>query len=560
MANSTTTMAPTAMLRSDHISNLSDTQEKVLSLLPFLPALLSFLGSSQIIYMVISQRQWQTPYRRILLGLSCSDLMASAQFPLQAFLLPQQTSQRVWAIGTDATCSALGVAQQLTFVSAWYNGMLSIFFVMTVRWGVPDRIFAQHYEPVMHVISIGFPLITAIVGAVMGWYREISVGMGCWISKWPEGCGCNEGETGECCQSQLVAWIVGGLPSLLTFTLILCNNLLVFCHVYTTIQRGRQNATTRQIIVQASTQQQTQPKRSFSLRRSVAPSSEDPQLKRIRAVATQAFLYVGAYLITYVPAMAVRIMESRDYDAEDEDEIFPLLVLQSLTFPTQGILNLLVYVRPTYLRVRKDFALESKWWAFRRAMYGDRVVPRHRQGGNQRQTRRHTQFGIGQSSTTSNRGALSFLRRSTAGKNATPQQQQPEPSTTPAAPATTTTTTVTQQQHEPHDSSSIGEFAADYDESIQHDDGHNDDFPVDGDVATCNTGSQPDASMQGGATGNEVSDRSWDQKASRKGKVEAARPNVDKDRVEPLTIADRHDGAESFLDEGDDSAAKHEGY
>ena len=169
--------------------------------------------------------------------------------------------------------------------------------------------------------------------------------------------------------------MVGGLPTLLCFVTILVNNLLVYCHVRATIQRGRRRATAE---VRMSTKQSSAP---------------DPQVARVRAVATQAFWYVGCFLLTYVPSITLRIMEGQNFDAEDEDTLFPLLVIQTFTFPSQGFFNLLVYVRPSYLRIRREYPDASMFWAFRRAMYGDRVQPTtpHPRGGSLE--RPSTQFG-----------------------------------------------------------------------------------------------------------------------------------------------------------------------
>lgn len=153
----------------DDISSLSDTQEKILSLLPILPATLSIMGSTQIIYMIwIARNKKWSPYRRILLGLSCCDIFSSIIYVLQAFLVPQHIYQRIWAIGNDTTCSFLGFATQLSFSQTWYNGMLSLFFLFTVKFGIRDEILTRKYEPWMHSFAIGYPLMTAIVGTILG--------------------------------------------------------------------------------------------------------------------------------------------------------------------------------------------------------------------------------------------------------------------------------------------------------------------------------------------------------------------------------------------------------
>ena len=363
------------------ISSLSETQDMVLSLLPILPALLSLWGSANIIYMVLVSGK-KTPYRRILLGLSVCDMISSVVFPWQAFLLPSDTSQRLWAVGNDATCDALGFFQQFTFCSVWYNGMLSFYFLLTVKFGVKEDRMSRRYEPWMHILSIGYPLITALIGAGFGMYNENQIGHACWIYDFPQGCvTCDlveplEGE--QCCLSATMAWIFAGVPTFLTFVAIVGNNLLVFLHVRATIVKSQRYL--EKLALGAGD--------DSSVGSCLSTASHNPhQARRIRAVATQAFLYVLAFLVTYVPAMALRILESRGYGASDESKLFPALVCQAICLPLQGFFNCLIYVRPSYARVRKEHPQERRFWAFRRALHGDKVRPEASSAGDKKPSR-----------------------------------------------------------------------------------------------------------------------------------------------------------------------------
>lgn len=69
---------------------------------------------------------------------------------------------------------------------------------------------------------------------------------------------------------------------------------------------------------------------------------------------------------------------------EYEDELFPFLLLQSAFLPLQGVFNLLIFCRPKYLRARQDYPLETRFWCFRRAMYGWRIKERHQEAARNR--------------------------------------------------------------------------------------------------------------------------------------------------------------------------------
>lgn len=381
--------ASTSELEASEISSLSDRQDKILSILPFFPAVLSILGSATIIYLVTSEKK-KSPYRRLLLGMSLCDIFFSITLPLQAFLLPKETSQRVWAIGSSGSCTALGFAQQFAFSAMIYNGFLSYYFLLTVRYGWKHQQLSKCIEPCMHGISIGFPLVTATVGAVKGFYHEVELGPGCWISDYPEGCNLPGSEID--CTSPTWAWMFGGSILIFVVLSLLVNNALLYWHVRSTIQVSKRRSSVRIIeesinfsmkdgVMESACSSNPSsalkgPDSSrWSLTGTPTPSVEDSQTRRVRAVATQAFLYVGSFVTAYVWTAILRIMESLEFDAEDEASIFPILVLQALFVPIQGFFNLLVYVRPRYLRARVDFPKESRYWAFRRALFGNKVKP-----------------------------------------------------------------------------------------------------------------------------------------------------------------------------------------
>jgi hypothetical protein len=78
---------------------------------------------------------------------------------------------------------------------------------------------------------------------------------------------------------------------------------------------------------------------------------EERQKKRLKEVAVQAFLYVGGFLLTQLPVMIVGIMATgRELSPADEAELFPFLMLRAILWPLQGFWNLLIFIRPAYIR------------------------------------------------------------------------------------------------------------------------------------------------------------------------------------------------------------------
>ena len=177
--SSVPSMAPT---QSYIPSSLTVAQDKALSLTPVFSSLLSAWGSISIIYMVVSSSQ-RSSYKRIMLGLSVFDLVSSVTIALQPFLLPSDSQpERVWAIGNEATCEAMGFFHQLSQGSVWYTGYLSVFFLLTIRFDWCEETMSKCMEPFFHLWSIGYPLTTATVGLVLGAYGVLGVGHACWLT------------------------------------------------------------------------------------------------------------------------------------------------------------------------------------------------------------------------------------------------------------------------------------------------------------------------------------------------------------------------------------------
>eukprot|EP00934_Nitzschia_sp_Nitz4_P002311 Nitzschia sp. Nitz4//scaffold402_size10731//6926//8110//NITZ4_009060-RA/size10731-processed-gene-0.7-mRNA-1//1//CDS//3329551076//2311//frame0 len=311
-------------------SSLSNTQEKVLILLSIVGGSLSILGSSAIVYKTLSKGFQRGPYDRLMLGLSVCDIVSSLNLALSPFMLPSATSQRVWATGNDATCSMNGWFYQFSFSATLYNGMLSYYYLLTVRFGVKRAVFAAKYEIWMHAAIWIWSLATASFGAGIGLFNELALGFGCWASDYPENCEVIDIDT---CTSHLYGWAIGAVPTVLVFLSLFVNNLVIFFYV-------------RQILA---------PRRELRDERAMM------QATQINEVATQGYLYVGTFLLAFVPAATVRILESLNYTAQDEAQFFGFLVLTAFFQPLQGFFNAMVFNKPNYLRIRTAFP-ELKWY------------------------------------------------------------------------------------------------------------------------------------------------------------------------------------------------------
>jgi hypothetical protein len=329
-----------------HTSTLTVGQEKAMAIVPVFSSLLSIFGSSVIIYQVIWKSTRKTPYKRILLGLSSCDIVASLAYALQCFLVPADSSRRYWAIGNDTSCSILGAFTQFAFAAVWYNGFLSYYYLATIRFKVDSKVFAKKYEPIIHFLALGFNLLTAVSGFLFHHYGEASVGPGCWVVSyyvnWPNG------------------WVFAGIPVLFMFISIAASNLIIYCHI-----RGESS--------QGGTSSVVVPGAVGKLRH---------ENVKAKAVATQAFGYVGTFVLCYTSGLFIKSLESFGAVSSAEAGLYPLLLFNSIFLPLQGFFNMVVYCHPSYITYRSRFPKESKLWAIRHALLAsDLGSMQHNNGG-----------------------------------------------------------------------------------------------------------------------------------------------------------------------------------
>jgi hypothetical protein len=346
------------------IDHLSDGKVMALSLLFIFSGTLSILGSSTIVYKVVKNRSKTTPYDRLMLGLSSCDIVASVSWILTPFLLPEETSPRVWARGTDTTCTILGTISQLGYAAIFYNLILSVYYLLTVRFGVKKEVFARRYEPVMHIFGLSYFIGTAGVGAVFGVYSEVDIGLGCWVNDFPKGCEADP----KTCISDTIAWAFGAGPLLITVIALFTNNLIIYFHVKNKL--GPNNNNNNNLKPEGLTSEQA---RQLPTQQQL---DRTQQLQRhVHEVATQGFLYVITFFCAYTPFLILRAIEAYAARPISESPIFPLLVLNSVFFPLQGFFNMFVYNRPNYTRIRMAYPELSTLWAIQKACL-DPDIPR----------------------------------------------------------------------------------------------------------------------------------------------------------------------------------------
>jgi hypothetical protein len=221
-------------MEASSFENLTLAQQVSLTVAPAVSATLSIFGSCCIIWMIASdwQKKISNVKYRFLLALSISDIVNSLVFLIWPIPMPSGTKGIWGAFGNVSTCQIQGFFMQMGVTGSFYNGALSLYFLLTLRYGLSNADIAKKYELWCHLVAILWPLVTGLVSASMQWYRVNAIG--CFLGPGPTGCHLDDTDF-ECTtnlHATLFAWIFVGIP------LVLINLFIAFAmiQIYRTVR------------------------------------------------------------------------------------------------------------------------------------------------------------------------------------------------------------------------------------------------------------------------------------------------------------------------------------
>lgn len=132
-----------------------------------------------------------------------SSLGKSSTLPTSALCLVchVQTLWPLWHLPCSLFCCHNASCHQSAFLGEWqsqdvyharilhaaclffifYTSMMLYYYLLTIWSSMKDERYAK-LKKYIHVFCIGYPLITATVGAVLGMYHKVELGPGCWVA------------------------------------------------------------------------------------------------------------------------------------------------------------------------------------------------------------------------------------------------------------------------------------------------------------------------------------------------------------------------------------------
>ena len=338
------------------------------AVLPIVSGVISVLGSSTLIsVMVRSEKKVSTTYRRLLLGMSCLDIIFSIACLSSTFPSPRNLKSSNWiAIGTTQTCTLQGLMIYVGSIgTTMYNSMLSIFYLLTIAFNVREDVMVKWCEPFFHAIPFLYLVSTSILLLVTTSFN--TMGTFCGIASFPKYC--NSDPDLECTRglkAPQYVWYFQGYPIISMFVLIATSMIAVYCSVRVQeqkMEKYRMNHSTLPSRIQelrrASINTSVSTNHgigSASPRQVQTPrGTSDPSSRNRRAAMIQCLCYVSAYFLTWIFTIILRVVPSGRVGNA-------IWLLANFFSPLQGFLNFLVFIRPQVKELR-DFDNISIWKA-----------------------------------------------------------------------------------------------------------------------------------------------------------------------------------------------------
>ncbi|CAJ1941053.1 unnamed protein product [Cylindrotheca closterium] len=289
---------------------------------------------------------------------------------------------------------------QATTAAIWYQGMLSIYFLLTTRYGMKNATIAKRIEPLMHIVALGYPIGTAIVGAGMGIYGERAGAASCYVRSYDKSSASDQDEKST---TDAVMYMFFAIPVLTVFICLVFNNISIYLFVrhYTrkcSSKEGKDPAPANTNVSFGWSERSALPMQSSQGSSRNASTTNQPttrqhrrnndkrstrklasQSQRLQLVCSQAFLFVLAFVLCHTWNVAMEILQGSVQNRADETEMmmkyYPLAVVQATLLPLQGLFNMIIFLRPKYLMLRLEFPIEGRLWTAQRIFLGNQLRP-----------------------------------------------------------------------------------------------------------------------------------------------------------------------------------------
>ena len=163
-------------------------------------ASVSFVASSALsIKIASSLNGLHSPYRRLIFGLSISDVMQSVALITAVFSTPESVPQAIWGMGNRATCAANGFFFCMGMgCMPMYFCAICYYYLCKLKKNMTDDAFSKGMEWKIHAFIILVNISICIAAIATKTMNSSVTGTFCTIATFPTGCRQQPELYGEC--------------------------------------------------------------------------------------------------------------------------------------------------------------------------------------------------------------------------------------------------------------------------------------------------------------------------------------------------------------------------
>uniref|UniRef100_A0A7S1Y7A8 G-protein coupled receptors family 1 profile domain-containing protein n=1 Tax=Grammatophora oceanica TaxID=210454 RepID=A0A7S1Y7A8_9STRA len=262
-----------------------------------------------------------------------------------------------------AACNAVGFLTHLAIGVAGYNAALSIYYFLTICWRMKAEVLARLVEPILHGTILVYIFGTATASVLLELFNVDECGLMCYIAPFPYNCiddedvDCIRGE-----ESESYIWWFTFMELILFFAIIFICQASIYWYVRRTIRRIRRYSFDGRTSTAGSGSSCIS---RMCMKKSRGEGALSDQNKKLREVALQSGLYLAVFAVTWLPFTLTRLAHMFHVPFVHNNFVLFAFII-AVTFPLQGFLNFLVFLRPVYNKYRasnKEATMFRVFWA-----------------------------------------------------------------------------------------------------------------------------------------------------------------------------------------------------
>lgn len=306
------------------------------------------------------------PYGRLVFALSVADVCQSLALITAPLLLPKGSPEALWAVGNQFTCNFTGFVLPFgTTAVCMYTCTLCIYYLCKLRFNYTDTTFYHKLEKILHPFIFLFNTVFCTAALATNSINPLPNADVCHFNRKPWNCD----RTSSCERGQW-AWLFTyiytpiGTPLCCLVGITLSMGMLCW-HVIKRERMFLSGTTGKTFLSRAMDRVRAlfskRGNQGRILTEQQPTESEVNFAARIyrRETMIQAILYVSVFFSTY--GVAIFIAFCNISDAEVPTLILFVFVI---VYPLGGLLNVLVYTRPSIIALRTSHSDLSWLHAF----------------------------------------------------------------------------------------------------------------------------------------------------------------------------------------------------